>query len=237
MTSAPDIEFIVLPPNTQAKHITGSYGAVDVQYHRNVYEDEICAILHTPKLGDSGSGACRVGAMSGGKATSDAPLSTSSGSGIDSIKRSMLFGRKLGHMNAEFQVLLSTIDVFCNSSDTVRNIATYVQDRGARTSHSSIGYKRQRRLQRASRNEVIPIQLVTGSHSRTNCVIRANSMSSIIMCNELRSVLPPACFLDFIMQNVDCPQSIKDSMTRAEAKEERDIALGKASSSSGTRKV
>jgi len=106
-----------------------------------------------------------------------------------------------------------------------------------RTSHSSIGYKRQKRLQRISQNEVIPIQLVTGYHSRNNCVVTANSMSSIIMCNELRNVLPAVRFLDFIMKSVDCPQSVKESMKCTEAQEDRNISLGKEPSGAKKRSV
>jgi len=237
-TAAPDIEFIVLPPNTQAKHITGSYGTVDVQYHKSVYEDEICAILHTPPLGGAGGASSGfVQASDGSNSKTDAPQTTSSGQSGDSVKRSMLFCRKLRHMNAEFQVLLSTVDIFCNSPDTARNITAYITERGERTSHSSIRYKRQKRLPRTRKDEVIPIQLVTGYHSRNNCVVTANSMSSIIMCNELRNVLPSVCFLDFIMKSVDCPQSVKDSMKCIEAQEDRNIALGKEPSGAEKKKV
>ena len=241
-TAAPDIEFIVLPPNTQAKHITGSYGTVDVQYHKNVYEDEICAILHTPPLGGGGAGSSypvqsSSSSSSGSNIKTGVSQTTSSGSSGDSVKRSMLFCRKLRHMNAEFQVLLSTIDIFCNSPDTARNITAFIAGRGERTSHSSIGYKRQKRLQRMRRDEVIPIQLVTGYHSRSTCVVTANSMSSIIMCNELRNVLPSVCFLDFIMKSSDCPQSVKDSMKCVEAQEDRNVALGKEPSGAKKQKV
>jgi hypothetical protein len=62
-------------------------------------------------------------------------------------------------------------------------------------------------------------------------------MSSIIMCNELRNVLPSVCFLDFIMKSVDCPQSVKDSMKSVEAQEDRNIALGKEPSGAEKKKV
>jgi len=55
-TAAPDTEFIVLPPNTQAKHVPTSYGVVNVQQFKSEYENEISAILFTPSANDSGGG-------------------------------------------------------------------------------------------------------------------------------------------------------------------------------------
>jgi len=74
-TAAPDTEFIVLPPNTQAKHVPTSYGLVNVQQFKSEYENEISAILFTPSLSDSGG---RVAAQNTGTsaAACTAPQST-----------------------------------------------------------------------------------------------------------------------------------------------------------------
>jgi len=74
-TAAPDTEFIVLPPNTQAKHVPTSYGVVNVQQFKGEYENEISAILFTPSLSDSGSGAAAQNTGTSA-AASTAPQST-----------------------------------------------------------------------------------------------------------------------------------------------------------------
>ena len=224
-STAPDIEFVVLPPNTQAKNIIDSFGTADVEYHKHAYEEEICAILHTPPTANA-SETSSMRPKDGPEKQTSAPSTSSSGGG-NSVLRSMLFCRKLRHMNIEFQELLSTIDIFCNSPDTARNITAYVKDRAERISHSSNGHKRQKRLQQCRKNDVIPIQLVTAYSARNRCLLTAESMSSIIMSNELRNTMPAVCFLDFIQKSMDCPQSVKDSMQCIEAQEDRNISIGR----------
>jgi len=228
-TAAPEIEFIVLPPNTQAKHVTSALGTVDVQYQKNAYEEEICAILHTPPVNNNSSQPSSFQASTSTRETSS---QVQGNSGVDGggMQRSMLLCNKLRLMNSEFQVLLSTIDVFCHSPDTARNITTYMKEHAERVSHAPVGHKRQRRLQHTRKTEVIPIQLVTGNRARNNCVITASSMSSILVCNELRSVLPPVCFVDFIKKSNGCPDSVKESINCVEAREDRNIAIAKDAS-------
>jgi len=232
-TAAPEIEFIVLPPNTQAKHVASALGTVDVQYHKNAYEEEICAILHTPAVDASSASSSSSHTSSSNARTGEtSQMQGNAGAGGAgggqgcSMQRSMLLYNKLRLMNSEFQVLLSTIDVFCHSPDTARNITAYTKQQAERVSHAPVGHKRQRRLQHTRKTEVIPIQLVTGNRGRSNCVITVSSMSSILVCNDLRSVLPPVCFVDFIKKSNGCPDSVKESINCVEAREDRNIAIG-----------
>jgi len=55
-------------------------------------------------------------------------------------------------------------------------------------------------------------------------------MSSILVCNDLRSVLPAVCFVDFIKKSNGCPDSVKESINCVEALEDRNIAIGKDAS-------
>ena len=152
------------------------------------------------------------------------------GGGGGSMQRTMLLCNKLGQMNSEFQVLLSTIDVFCHSADTARNIAACQKESSERVENAPARHKRQNKLHHTRKSEVIPIQLVTGYHSRNVCVISATSMSSILVSNGMRCVLPNTCFVDFVRNSAGCPDSVRQSMNCVEAREDRNIALGRDAS-------
>ena len=142
----------------------------------------------------------------------------------------MLLCKKLAQMNSEFQVLLSTIDVFCHSADTTRNIAAYQKERSERMESTPARHKRPKKMYHMRKSEVIPIQLVTGYHSRNNCVISATSMSSILVSHDMRSVLPNTCFVDFLKNSAGCPESVRKSINCVEAREDRNVALGRDAS-------
>ena len=122
----------------------------------------------------------------------------------------MQFGSKLKQMNSEFEDLLGTIDVFCNSKDTTRNIKSFYKKRAE--SHDSAHKRRRKRNESQNKhNEVIPIQLVTDNLPLQHCTITANSMSSILLCNSLHSnsVLATSCFLDFVKNTTDCAANLR----------------------------
>ena len=75
-TAAPDTEFIILPPNTQAKNVTASYGVVNVQAYKEEFEQEISAILFTPSIAEGGAQSSMPQDASGGSA-SQAPKTPS----------------------------------------------------------------------------------------------------------------------------------------------------------------
>jgi hypothetical protein len=225
-TSALKIEYIVLPPNAQAKHVSFASDSVDVEYHKRSYENELCAVLHTPSLYSTAerSNASNY-ASSGGQGEGGGRQ----GEG-ETTQRTMLLCQKLGQMNGEFQVLLSTIDVFCHSADTARNIAAYQRESSKHVQGGSARHKRQRKLHHTRKSEVIPIQLVTGYHARNNCIISATSTSSILVSNDMRGVLPNTCFVDFVRSSAGCPESVRNSMNCVEAREDRNVALGRDAS-------
>jgi len=83
-------------------------------------------------------------------------------SGKYSMRKLMLFSNKLRHMNTEFELLLGTIQMFCDSPNTAANIEKYQNERKL-GSASGCGYKRQRTYHHNRQHEVIPIQLVTAN--------------------------------------------------------------------------
>ena len=196
-----------------------SFGAVDVQQHKTEYENEVCAILHTPARGGGGGGGVG-GGNDATKTAGGAPRASGSGSSSAAATSStvplvvtMQFGSKLKQMNAEFEDLLGMIDVFCYSKDTARNIETYNKKRTE--SQDSVHKRRRKR----NDNEVIPIQLVAGNRPLQHCTITANSMSSILLCNSLHSnsVLATSCFLDFVKKTTDCAANLRLEVEKPEA--------------------
>ena len=224
----------MLPPNAQAQHVSFTSDQINVEYYKRSYEEELSAVLHTPSLAGSGS------TISHGKATASSAQGSQNASSADddgggggdggSVQRTMLLCQKLGQMNSEFQVLLSTIDVFCHSADTARNIAVYQRESSKHVQGGSARHKRHRTLHHTRKSEVIPIQLVTAYHSRNRCVISATSTTSILVSNEMRSVLPNTCFVDFVRTSAGCPESVRASMNCVEAREDRNVALGRDAS-------
>lgn len=232
-TLTPAIEFIVLPPNAQAQHVSFTSDRVDVEYYKRSYEEELCAVLHTPSLGAGASTSSHGKATASSAQGSQNASSADGGGGVGgggSVQRTMLLCNKLGQMNSEFQVLLSTIDVFCHSADTARNIAAYQRESSKHVQGGSARHKRHRTLHHTRKSEVIPIQLVTAYHSRNRCVISATSTSSILVSNDMRSVLPNTCFVDFVRSSAGCPESVRKSINCVEAREERNVALGRDAS-------
>jgi len=74
--SGSDTEFLILPPNTQAKNVTASYRVVNVQAYKEEFEQEISAILFTPSIAEGGAQSSMPQDASGGSA-SQAPKTLS----------------------------------------------------------------------------------------------------------------------------------------------------------------
>jgi len=137
----------------------------------------------------------------------------------------MLFCNKLRHMNTEFELLLSTIQAFCDSPDTARNIEKYNGERLLDSKHAST-HKRQRTNPHQRHHEVIPIQLVTQC-LKTNYAILADSTSGVLCCNTLtaNSLMPAVSFVDYLKKTHGIPQSVKASIDCPAAVELRNAAL------------
>ena len=129
------------------------------------------------------------------------------------MQNTMLFCNKLRKMNAEFEDLVGTIDLFCNSPDTARNIQKYNEEQKQVSSQPS-GPKRQKIHPHRQKHEVIPIQLVIAYQPRKNCAIEASSISSILFCNALTtsSLIPGVSMVDFIKKSADFPDTVKKSI-------------------------
>jgi len=141
------------------------------------------------------------------------------------VQKLMLFCNKLRHMNTEFELLLSTIQVFCDSSDTTTNIQKYQSECLLDSKHAS-SHKRRRTNPHKRHHEVIPIQLVTQC-LKADYVIVADSMSGILCCNTLtvNALMPCVSFVDYLKKTHDIPQSVKASIDCPAAVELRNAAL------------
>ena len=129
------------------------------------------------------------------------------------MQNTMLFCNKLRKINVEFEDLVGTIDLFCNSPDTARNIEKYNEElRQAQLQPS--GPKRHKIHPHRQKHEVIPIQLVIGYQPRKNCAIEASSISSIVFCNALHkaALIPGVSLIDFIKKSADFPEVVKESI-------------------------
>ena len=141
------------------------------------------------------------------------------------MQKLMLFCNKLRRMNSEFELLLSTIQVFCDAPDTTRNIEKYQSERLIDSKHAA-GHKRQRTNPHRRHHEVIPIQLVTQC-LKTNYAILADSMSGMLCCNTLtaNALMPAVSFVDYLKKTHDIPLSVKASIDCPAAVELRKAAL------------
>jgi hypothetical protein len=195
-TEAPEIEFVVMPVNTAAKHINLKYGSVNVDYFRQEYEDAIGKILHvsvgsssmSSTTGDSGHKEQNV---SGGRTAQHARP-------VGGMQTTMLFCKKMKDMSNEFEDLLSVLHIFCTSDKTEQHLENYCMD-----VQSSQSTGKRKRPQYA-KTDAIPIQLVTIYDGNPIVDICANSVSSILTCQQLLSnhLIQSENFLEFFNEQL-----------------------------------
>jgi hypothetical protein len=116
-----------------------------------------------------------------------------------------MFTKQLNRMNSEFENLIGSIDAFCNCKNTEQNIEKYNESKknGKRGKQSQKGPQR-------NKTEIIPIQLVTEMLQYNTCKIVANSISTMIVANDLQSnsLMPEENFLKYIQKTFDYNTSL-----------------------------
>ena len=121
------------------------------------------------------------------------------------LKTTMMFTKQLNRMNSEFENLIGSIDAFCNCKNTEQNIEKYNESKqnGKRGKQSQKGPQR-------NKTEIIPIQLVTEMLQYNTCKIVANSISTMIVANDLQSnsLMPEENFLKYIQKTFDYNTSL-----------------------------
>jgi len=202
-TEAPPVEFILMPINAVAKPVNKTFGSIDVNQFSLQYENEISRILHVPC-----SGAIKANSSDGGKSQGNANKNDSDTNASASMPSStgggmldaMLFSKQMRNMNIEFEDMLSLIEIFCNSTHTKQKLDEHAKD----SSNKKASHKKPRRTKHSSSNEAIAIQDVTEYNGKSFVDICANSISSIVACNQLyaRSLIQSNTFLEYINQNL-----------------------------------
>ena len=192
-----------MPINAAAKPVNNTFGSVDVNQFSLQYENEISRILHVPcsgtiKANSSGGGISQANANkdeSGSSASASMPASTGGG-----MLDAMLFSKQMRNMNIEFEDMLSLIEIFCNSANTKQKLDEHAKD----STNKKASHKKPRLSKHSTSNEAIAIQDVTEYNGKSFVDICANSVSSIVACNQLyaRSLIQSNTFLDYINQNL-----------------------------------
>ena len=192
-----------MPTNAAAKQVNNAFSSVDVHQFALEYENEISRILHVPcsgaiKANSSGSGIVQSNGKKDDLGTSaSASMPSSAGGGM---LDAMLFSKQMRNMNIEFEDMLSLIEIFCNSANTKQKLDKHAKD----TSNKKASRKKPRLSKHSTSNVAIAIQDVTEYDGKSFVDICANSISSLVACNQLyaRSLIQSNTFLEYINQNL-----------------------------------
>jgi len=115
----------------------------------------------------------------------------------------MLFSKQMRTMNSEFEDLLSTVEIFCNSTNTKKKLDKHAQELKGNGTGSKKAGPGKRRMNPPT-NMAIPIQEVAEYNGHSIVQVCANSISSIVACNQLysRSLIQSNTFLEFVNEDI-----------------------------------
>jgi len=213
-TEAPEIEFVVMPLNTAAKHINLNYGSVNVDFFRQDYEDAIGKILHVSvesisMSSTTGYSKNKEQNVSGGGQKGGQHARSGGG-----MQTTMLFCKRMQDMSNEFENLLSVVHIFCTSDETEQQLQNYCMD------VQSLQSTGKRKKSQYAKTDAIPIQLVTTYDGNRIVDICANSVSSILTCQQLLS--------NHLIQSENFLEFFNEQLTSGGAKHSSSALLGVA---------